>query len=789
MKKAVLLLSALISYQLNAQTKKITGTIQDSKNNVISGATILEKNNSKLSTQSDKNGYFELVIPDSIQPILSVSHMGYFSQIIQATESNLPLQIKLENQGGNIEEVLIVSNRDKESRDEVPASISILTSKKIEAIGQFSTSISDIAAWIPGMSLSNNRQSNRGQKLRGGNMLVLIDGIPQSTPLFIDDNLNYIDPSVVDRIEVIKGSTSIYGNGAAGGIINFITKNGVSNKKIESHTKVGAMEYLKKPNHTSGIDISQYFNGQLGKFNYYVGGSYKSYGITRSADGEILSPQDGMGESNWYNGFAKLGYKIGNGYNLELMYNYFSNQQESQLIHQSGEYGKNTATGVFGERNPNLKGQGVQYNHNIRFSLDKNNLFKNTDFNASYYWQKYSTLYANFDYYTDVSHGYIGGQNYTNSDQMGLRLNFNTKYEFSDQVNGNIIYGVDLLNNKTSQPMADGRSYTPEMDMKNYAAYFQLKTKVNDFIFKAGSRVEHINIDVDDYTTIYRDNGKVTGGGLHVNGGNLNFNAMTFNAAARYNKLSFLQPYLSFSQSFSVGELGKVLRIATDEDIITGKLQDTKAVITNSYEAGLEGKLANFLRYSANYFIYHQKLGTTYIMNPETNFFELSRLPEKISGAEFELGFYINKNLDLDLSLSLLEGKTDNNDNGKFNDEGDQYMDGARISAPVFRSNINYKITPNWNVSFLGTLVGNRNKFNDILDNGTYVYGHGPVKSYFIGNLYSTVQLTENTKLALGIENLFNKNYYPAFSQWYGNNDFYIKGNGINGKISLSIDL
>ena len=789
MKYSILFLWVMVTLHLSAQTQHIRGTVKDSKGTALVGVTIADKLHPQLATRSDQAGNFEITFPDTLSHSLAISHVGYMSDIIQVQHAAAPVNLVLKEQGSNIEEVVIVSNRDKETRDEVPSSISVLSSKKIAALNQFSTSMNDIMAWVPGMSVGNNRQSNRGQKLRGGNMLVLIDGIPQSTPLLIDDTFNFIDPAVVDRIEVIKGSTSIYGNGAAGGIINIITKKGNTDRKIASHTEVGASSYLVTPHHTSGINLSQYFSGQLNKLNYTVGGSYKNYGITRSAKGEILSPQDGMGESSWYNGFAKLGYDIGKGYNLELMYNYFSNEQVSELIPTDGHYGQNTATGVFGKRNPNLKGQGVHYNHNLRFALDKANIFQNTDFNATYYWQKSSTLYANFDYYTDISHGYIGGQNFTNTNQMGIRVNFNTRYKLSDRLNGNLIYGLDLLNNKTSQPMADGRWYTPEMNMKNYAAYLQLKTKFDDFIFKAGTRAEHIHIGVDDYTTLYRDNGTVTGGGLAIHGGNLNFNALTFNAAARYNKLSYVQPYLSFSQSFSVGELGKTLRVATDPDVISEKLQDTKAVITNSYEAGLEGRISNFMRYSANYFIYHQKLGTTYIMNPETHFFDLSRLPEKINGAEFELGFFLTKNLDVDLSLSLLEGKTDNDGNGKFSDADDQYMDGSRINAPIFRSSINYKITPKWNVNFMGTLVGNRNRFDDILDDGTYVYGHGPVHSYFVGNLFSSVQLTSSTKLSLGIENLFNKDYYPPFSQWYGNDSFYIKGNGINGRLSLSIDL
>lgn len=275
--------------------------------------------------------------------------------------------------------------------------------------------------------------------------------------------------------------------------------------------------------------------------------------------------------------------------------------------------------------------------------------------------------------------------------------------------------------------------------------------------------------------------------GLQVNGGKLSFSALTFNAAVRYNKLNYFQPYVSFSQSFSVGEM-KVLRIATDPNIITDKLQDTKAVITDSYEIGIEGKITNKIHYGANYFIYKQKLVTTYVMNPQTNFFELSRLPEKINGAEFELDVMVTDKLNFDLSLSLLEGKTDNNNNGKFNDKEDKHMDGSRISAPILRGGINYDVTKKWNLSLTDTYVGNRDKFEPTAA-GTYLYAQGSVKNYFVANMFNSYQLSDSTSLSVGLENLLNNDYYPAFSQWYGNNDFYIKGNGINAKVALTIKI
>ncbi|MGS2764433.1 TonB-dependent receptor [Sinomicrobium sp. M5D2P9] len=786
-----LLLSLALVFCVNgySQGYQLKGKVTDINDVPLPGVNIFETKTGS-GTQTDENGKF--VLNFSVEGIceLTISHISFTTRKLKVNigSSVSDLNIVMEESGVDLDEVVIVSNRDKETRAEVPSSVSVLSSKQIQQMKQYSNVISDIVSRIPGVSLANNRQQTRGQKLRGRNMLVLVDGIPQSTPLFVTDNLNYLDPSAVERIEVVKGSTSIYGNGAQGGIINYITKKGNTARKMESHTKIGASSFLVKPNHTTGMDVSQFFNGQAGKINYTVGGAYKQFGIMRSAKGEISSPKDGLGETEWYNLFSKIGFDAGNGYNLELMYNYFGNNQKSELKQVPGVYGETPALGVFGERDPGLAGQGVKYNHNLRFSLNKSDIFKNTDLTATYYLQKFRTIYASYDYYTDLSQGYIEGQPELTSDQKGLRVNLNTDYALSDRFKGNIIYGLDILSNKTAQPMTDGRLFTPEMDMKNYAGYLQVKAKIDDFIFKGGGRYEIINIHVDDYTTIYRDNGETTGGGLDVKGGKLDYNAFTYNLGLRYNKWRFLQPYASFSQSFSVGELGRILRIATDPNIISDNIRETKAVITDNFELGLEGRLTSKIRYGANYFINKQKLGTTYIINPETNFFELSRLPEKIYGAEFELNVILNTKLDVDLSLSTIEGKTDNNDNGKFNDSEDEYMDGSRISPSIFRGDINYKVTPKWHVNLAGTYIGNRDRF-EANEGGGYSYGRAPVRNFFLANLFTSYQLTNSTSLLVGIENLFNKDYYPLISQWSARDDDFIKGNGINCKVSVSIKL
>ncbi|PAM93346.1 TonB-dependent receptor, partial [Flavobacterium sp. IR1] len=120
------------------------------------------------------------------------------------------------------------------------------------------------------------------------------------------------------------------------------------------------------------------------------------------------------------------------------------------------------------------------------------------------------------------------------------------------------------MNDITSQNLIDGRVWVPEMDMTNFAPYAQLKTLYNDFVLKAGIRFENINIDVPDFTTIYvfPYQSETPNGGVAVDGGELQYDATTFNVGLRYNGWELFKPFVSFSQSFSIADLGRTLRSA-----------------------------------------------------------------------------------------------------------------------------------------------------------------------------------------------------------------------------------
>jgi len=103
--------------------------------------------------------------------------------------------------------------------------------------------ISEVIRTMPGVNLTGNstsgqRGNTRQLDIRGmgpENTLILIDGIPASSRNSVRQGWRgerdsrgdtaWVPPEMIERIEVLRGPAAArYGNGAAGGVVNIITK-------------------------------------------------------------------------------------------------------------------------------------------------------------------------------------------------------------------------------------------------------------------------------------------------------------------------------------------------------------------------------------------------------------------------------------------------------------------------------------------------------------------------------------------------------------------------------------
>ena len=84
----------------------------------------------------------------------------------------------------NLSEIVVVATRIPEVKQNSATSINIITSKELQEISRFLPDMPSIIGYlVPGAAPASNVVNERTNTLRGRSVLVLIDGIPQSTPL------------------------------------------------------------------------------------------------------------------------------------------------------------------------------------------------------------------------------------------------------------------------------------------------------------------------------------------------------------------------------------------------------------------------------------------------------------------------------------------------------------------------------------------------------------------------------------------------------------------------------
>jgi iron complex outermembrane recepter protein len=673
-------------------------------------------------------------------------------------------------------EIVVSASRKPVTLDNVPSSVAVITRKTLENDLRITTDITDILAReVPGLAPGTQTNSNVGQTLRGRTALIMIDGIPQSTPLRNGEvDMRSIDPAVLERVDVLKGATAIYGNGATGGLINYITATPREDKVLSGRTTINTTGSLTSLKNSVGGRVSQMLQGKYKKFDYIVSGVAEETGEYKDAKGKLVGPNYSLGETDSYNAFAKIGYQVTSRQRLQLMYNYYRSQQNSNYNVVNGDILKGIpSSGVLGK--PAGVSTGARGNHNLHLVYQADSLIGGTSLSAdAYYESRDDIFYVSFGRFAGSD-----GQSHTLDKKKGLRLMLNSPLSNNYHFNGTLSYGADLLNDVTSQPLIDGRVWVPEMNMLNYAPFAETQWYLwQNLILKAGVRVEKVNVTVDDYNTLPLAAGTTS---IPVKGGDLNYTATLFNAGIRYNRLPAFMPYFSFSQGFSVSDVGLALRDAKVNDL---KKINTEAVLVNNYELGFVSEHKKF-RFELSGFISTSKLGADMIFDPNTGLFNVSRTPERIYGVEAAITYQVLHNLDISASYSYVEGKSDTaKTGGSYN----VYLNGRRIAPPKVTGSINYRPLKDLELRLQYMGVNGRNRFEKNATTGLYNGNEGRVKPYNLVNFNANYKVTPRTMLTLGIENLFNEDYFPARAQWFMIPNQYAKGRGAAFNIGVVVN-
>ncbi len=128
----------------------------------------------------------------------------------------------------SLETITVTATRTERRLMDSPLSSSVITSEQIET--STVDNLAELIRDVPGVEITEAATAGMKRiKIRGETsrrVAILIDGQE------LTDHSSYgapllLDPAMVERIEVVRGTGSVlYGQKALGGVVNFITKKG-----------------------------------------------------------------------------------------------------------------------------------------------------------------------------------------------------------------------------------------------------------------------------------------------------------------------------------------------------------------------------------------------------------------------------------------------------------------------------------------------------------------------------------------------------------------------------------
>lgn len=194
------------------------------------------------------------------------------------------------------EDVKVTASRVEQELMDVNMSVSVITADDI-AHSEART-IGDLLKDVPGVQInSDGGQGMKRAQIRGEDSfrtLVMIDGQKIAEHKSMSGSPMLIDPSMVERIEVIKGPASVlYGSDAIGGAINIITKKG-GNKPFEAEVSAGM------DNASNGKTAAASIYGGINGWHYRLGLAHES--------GDNLRTPAGKAPYTEFSSFGANGY-------------------------------------------------------------------------------------------------------------------------------------------------------------------------------------------------------------------------------------------------------------------------------------------------------------------------------------------------------------------------------------------------------------------------------------------------------------------------------------------------
>lgn len=661
------------------------------------------------------------------------------------------------------------TSRMPQSEAALPNTITVIDRVQLEQQLALTQDLSQVLAnLIPSFAPSRQKLSNSGETLRGRKPLYLVDGVPQSTPLREGGRDGHtIDAAMIERIEVIHGANALQGLGASGGIINIITKRAPRRDGDSFHdVSLGASSALPHESDSSGYRASYLFGTRRGAFDFVGGASYAREGLYYDGDGNAIAVNDVQGDlmdAQSHNLFAKGGWNLDDRRRLQLTANRYQLRGDNDYATVDGDVASGQlATSVRGSQ----EGGGPR-NRSTSLNLD----YTDQDLAGGYlqaqlYWVDFEALYGGSgwgDFWGDGRDPDWFDQSQNLSEKLGGKFSWSRGDLFDLRLR--LTLGLDLARDTTSQELVRAQlDWVPETTYESWSPFVQAEWWVTDTLMLTGGlRHERGKLEVDDYTTIPAN----AGGSQFVEGGAPTTRETMPNLGLVWEATDALKLYASYSEGYTVADIGRVLRAINRPGQRVDNLVDLQPVIADNQEIGLDYDDGRWLLHLAAYWS-DSDLGSRLAFDTATQSYNVVRERTEIRGVEGNVAFQFSAAGRVGLGYATSEGRYDSNGD----DRVDSDLPGINISPD--------RVTAFWNQAWTPA-VSTRLQASHAFDREFDYRGVEQANNRFDG--YTTLDLQARFALPVGalnvgIENLLGKQYVTYYSQTTPRNDTYVAGRG-----------
>jgi TonB-dependent starch-binding outer membrane protein SusC len=286
MKNKLKILIAILLFPLAiiAQSKTVTGVVNDDQGLPLPGVTVQVKGTNNLGAVTNFDGEFTINIESNPKQILIFSYVGFQTIEFDVTDTTT-VNLSMEIDTAELDEVVVIGYGSVLKKD-VTGSIS--TVKVEDNIANQTTGIDQLlqgrAAGVQVQQNSSALGSGVSVRIRGSNSLrgnneplYVVDGIiiasagedvlpaggVGNSGQEAQNGLTGINPRDIESIEILKdaSATAIYGSRGANGVVLITTKKGEKgNVKINTFYNTSIRSIRKKYDMLDGVGYAMYQN-------------------------------------------------------------------------------------------------------------------------------------------------------------------------------------------------------------------------------------------------------------------------------------------------------------------------------------------------------------------------------------------------------------------------------------------------------------------------------------------------------------------------------------------------